>query len=507
MAVYFVTAKFGLNIDPVSGFATLVWLPTGISLAVLLLLGYRFWPAIALGAFLANFSTGAPLLVALAMSLGNTLEAALGVFLLKKIIDFRPSLDTLKDVLGLVILAAVFSTLVSATIGTSALWLGKVVSGQNYLSTWLAWWVGDMVSDLVVAPFILVWSVKPYFNTISKRTWEALGLSLLVIVISGFIFRQVLGFNPHKSPVTYLLFPPLVWAALRFGQRGAVTTTFILSGLTLWATGAGFGPFLGETLSQRLLSLQFFIAVIGLTGMVLGAIAMEKDRFEQRKDEFISVASHELKTPITTIKGYTQILNKLLKGKNKNLLAYTAKMEEQLNRLTKLVNDLLDVSKIQTGKLELQREKVKIDDLIKDVTRDIQMTSNHQIIFKKNGRLPRAWVDKYLISQVLINLISNAIKYSPKANKVFVRSLLDEDIIISVQDFGIGISAKDKEKIFERFYQADTRIRQSFQGLGLGLYISYEIIKSHGGNMWVESVKGKGSTLSFSLPTKRSKYD
>lgn len=223
----------------------------------------------------------------------------------------------------------------------------------------------------------------------------------------------------------------------------------------------------------------------------------------EQKDEFISIASHELKTPVTTIKGYADILAKLFQNTNQvQPLNYLSKMDFQINRLISLVNELLDVSRIQSGKLQLDKDVILIDEIVKDVIEDMQHTSEtHQIIFENNANNHQILVDKYRITQVLINLISNAIKYSPESDKVIIKiSINNKNLIVSVKDFGIGISKRDQPKVFDRFFQAKTRIRESAFGLGLGLYISSEIIKAHEGKIWIESVKGEGSTFSFSLP-------
>src|SRR5215470_6354333 len=156
--LYFATATFGLSLDAVSGFATAVWPPTGIALAALVLYGYRLWPGIAVGAFLVNFFAGAPVLAAGGMALGNTLEAVLGTVLLTRVVGFRPALDRLQDVLGLVVLAAGVSTLVSATIGVTSGWLVGVIPAALYRQTWHTWWLGNALGDLVVAPLLFVWS-------------------------------------------------------------------------------------------------------------------------------------------------------------------------------------------------------------------------------------------------------------------------------------------------------------------------------------------------------------
>lgn len=222
-------------------------------------------------------------------------------------------------------------------------------------------------------------------------------------------------------------------------------------------------------------------------------------KLEKQKDEFISMASHELKTPVTTIKGFTQILQTIFKSDPKSAY-YLIRMNDQVDRLTELVNDLLDVSRMQHDKLEIHKEPIELNQLINDIVTDIQPSAHHQIIFETDGRI-MVKADKFRLSQVIINLLNNAIKYSPKKDQVLIRTVSTGDYVkIQIQDFGIGISAKQIGHIFEPFFQANNRIRQSFGGLGLGLHISNEIIKNHQGKIEVDSQKGYGSTFTVLLP-------
>ncbi|HCU55254.1 hypothetical protein A2574_03165 [Candidatus Shapirobacteria bacterium RIFOXYD1_FULL_38_32] len=223
---------------------------------------------------------------------------------------------------------------------------------------------------------------------------------------------------------------------------------------------------------------------------------------EKRKDEFISIASHELKTPITTVKVFTQLLQKMFKDSdNVEVNKYLDRMGYQVDKLTNLVRDLLDVSRLQSGKLELRKEKFDIGKLIKEIAENFEATNNTHKIFIEGKPRKMIKADKDRIEQVIINLISNAIKYSPDAKKVEIKVESEKnDIIISVKDFGVGIAQEYLNKIFGRFYRVyDTRDK-TFPGLGMGLYISYEIIERHKGKMWVESKKDEGSTFYFSLP-------
>jgi PAS domain S-box-containing protein len=228
----------------------------------------------------------------------------------------------------------------------------------------------------------------------------------------------------------------------------------------------------------------------------------ERKELELRKDEFISMASHELKTPVTSLKGFTQVLYRRFKKRGEEEpLSFLARMDGQLNKLTKLINDLLDLSKIQTGKLTVQEEAFDLADVVGDIVDTLQATSQtHQLALEETTHL-EVFGDKDRIEQVLINLLTNAIKYSPQADRVIIRvSAEHEQALVSVQDFGIGIAEANQQKIFERFYQVTDPMERTFPGLGIGLFISNEIIKQHHGRMWVISSKGEGATFYFTLP-------
>lgn len=223
---------------------------------------------------------------------------------------------------------------------------------------------------------------------------------------------------------------------------------------------------------------------------------------EQRKDDFISMASHELKTPLTSVIGYADLLQKMLEKENRGKESlYLSKMQTQIMKLSKLVADLLDISKIQGNKIVLTQEIVDIDELVQEVVETIQhITPQHQIIIEETAQR-KIQGDRDRLGQVLINLLTNAIKYSAPTEKVIVRvGLTNEQVVISVQDFGIGIPKQHQEKIFERFYRVYSDKDKKFPGLGIGLYIAHEIIIRHDGKIWVESVEGKGSTFSIALP-------
>ena len=222
---------------------------------------------------------------------------------------------------------------------------------------------------------------------------------------------------------------------------------------------------------------------------------------ELRKDEFISIASHELKTPITSMQAFAHMLEKkIAPQKDTSVYRYINSIKDQIIRQTNLINDLLDISKIQAGKIAFHRERFPLSILLTEVVDVFQAsTPSHTIIVKGKSKA-QVYADRERISQVLVNFLSNAVKYSPRAKRVIVTLSEDKDFLtVSVRDFGIGIAKKEHRRIFNRFYRTKT-IERDFPGLGIGLYISYEIIKKQKGKLTVDSQEGKGSTFSFILP-------
>ncbi|HXR83263.1 MAG TPA: ATP-binding protein [Hanamia sp.] len=233
----------------------------------------------------------------------------------------------------------------------------------------------------------------------------------------------------------------------------------------------------------------------------------ERIEIDKKKDEFISIASHELKTPVTSLKAYTQILQTTFdEDKNEKASAMFAKMDKQIDKLTGLIVDLLDVTKIDKGEMIFDFEKFDVNELITEIAEEMQRTAPKHKIKLKLSDCKKIKGDRNRIGQVIVNFISNAIKYSPGKDKIIVSSKCDDnDVIISVKDFGIGIPKTEHHHIFKRFYRVSGKNNYTFPGLGLGLYISSEIIKRHRGEISFQSKEGKGSTFYFEIPLRGNK--
>jgi signal transduction histidine kinase len=230
---------------------------------------------------------------------------------------------------------------------------------------------------------------------------------------------------------------------------------------------------------------------------------------ENKKDEFISIASHELKTPLTSVRGYIQLLERLPEVKNNEKYKnYLAKTSTQLDKLRDLIDDLLDISKIESGKMKFNFQPISTEKLLENTIDNVsQMYPSHR--FRKLGKCTATILgDEMRLEQVLLNYLTNAIKYAPNSKEVFIECKLTDDnkIQIGVRDFGIGIPSDKHESIFDKFYRVEES-SYKFQGLGMGLYICKEIIARHHGEYGVESELSKGSLFYFRLPLKNANDD
>lgn len=228
----------------------------------------------------------------------------------------------------------------------------------------------------------------------------------------------------------------------------------------------------------------------------------ERKRLESQKEEFLGIASHELRTPVTSIKAYTQLLQEMLIEKNGGeSIEIIDKLDRQVDRLTHLIADLLDITRISEGQLMLQPEVFNANDLITEIVELMQRTTPQHVIVNELQQLPTVKADRERIGQVLINLLSNAIKYSPNSHRIIISTALENKLVkISIQDFGIGMSEPTRLRMFDRFFRASDNNIKTFPGLGLGLFIASDIIKKHGGDIGVESVEEKGTIIYFTLP-------
>jgi signal transduction histidine kinase len=231
----------------------------------------------------------------------------------------------------------------------------------------------------------------------------------------------------------------------------------------------------------------------------------EQKILQQRNDTFMAMASHELRNPVSTIKLVLQLLqNQLATSTDVTLKEHFNTIDQQVDQLSTLVTNLLDVSIIKANKFAFNLTLFDFDELANEIIKNLQLLSpTHRLILKGSSEATM-YGDRSSLARVFINLITNAIKYSPGANSIEIRiSKIENDVCVAVQDFGIGIATDNKEKIFGKFFQVVTTNNHSYDGLGMGLYISAGIVVQHGGTIWVESIENEGSTFYFRLPIQK----
>ncbi|MEY2490494.1 MAG: hypothetical protein QOC70_2436 [Verrucomicrobiota bacterium] len=515
---YFIAGKLGLKLAFLNASASAVWPPSGIALAVLLLLGYRVWPAIFLGAFLVNYTTAGSIPTSVGIAAGNTLEALGGAWMVYRFAGGARVFDRAQGVLKFA-LAAILSTLISPTIGLTSLALAGFADWNNYSAVWATWWLGDIAGDLVIAPFILLWSIEPRWRFNREDTLEVGALLLLLVILAETVFGGWFPIWARNYPIAFICGPLMIWIAFRFTQRETATGIFILAAIALWGTLHGYGPFVMESDNQSLLILQGWAAVLTLTSMTLAAAMAERRQAEtvieeqkmaveaanQTKDNFLAMLSHELRTPLTPIVAALETLKteSLEPGEAREALAM---IRRNIDLESQLIDDLLDLTRITRDKLQLQLESLDAHQAIANVLEMCasELSSKH---LHMSGDLRaedhHVAADAPKFQQIIWNLVKNAIKFTAENGTITISSSNQspQSLTIRVTDTGIGIEPEVMERIFNRFEQGDRSFQRRFGGLGLGLTISKSLAEAHGGTLVAES-EGRDHGASFLLMLK-----
>src|SRR5947207_3015207 len=312
--IYFIAGKLGLMLASLHASASPVWRPAGIALAASLLLGYRAWPAIFIGAFLVNVTTAGNVATSFAIGTGNTLEALVSAWLVNRFAGGTNVFDRLQGVFKFA-LAAGISAIISPAFGVTSLGVASFADWANYGAIWLTWWLGDATGDLVFTPLVLLWSVASKRRWKKKEAAEVGAFLLLLVLLSWLVFGGWLAVSTRNYPIALICGPIVIWTAFRFTQRETATGIFILSAIAVWGTLHGFGPFVRETENQSLLTVQWWAALLSITAMRLSAGMGERRRVEEElqqqklvvksangtKDHFLATLSHELRPPLTPV--------------------------------------------------------------------------------------------------------------------------------------------------------------------------------------------------------------
>ena len=514
-ALYVVAARIGFAASAVHPVVSSAWPPSGIAFAVLLLLGTRFWPAIAIGAFIVNLTGGIPPLGALSIAVGNTLEAVVGVWLLTRVARFRPSIDRLRDVLALVLLGATASTAISATIGTIVLTLTGGAVGRPTQTIWLAWSSGDSIGILILTPLILAWGTGSRPRITVRNIVEAGVLAAILVVFTTVLFE--LPFN-----YVYAIFPFTIWAAVRFGRRGAATASFVVAVLAVGHTVRGVGPFAGATPINNL-----FIALLALTSLMLAAVIAEREAVEaafeltrqqsrqgQKMEAVGRLAggvAHDFNNLLTVIASCTDFVlgDPTLPEEHRVDLG---EVKKATDRATSLTRQLLAFGRTQM----LRPSTINVNDQLAHLLPMLKRLFESAIEIRMETA-PNLWAvraDASQIEQVLLNLALNArdamrdggvLTFSTQNASIGSgQDTTDQEyvmkpgdyVLLRVRDTGIGMNAEIQRKAFEPFFTT----KETGKGTGLGLATAYGIVKQSGGYIKLVTSPGKGAEFQIYLP-------
>jgi signal transduction histidine kinase/integral membrane sensor domain MASE1 len=736
--LYYLFARVSLSTAIIDPSVTAAWAPAGLSLAVLLIAGYRLWPAILVGAFFAHAGTE-PVVAALGIATGSTLTALLATFLVNRFANGRSAFRRARDVLAWCVYAGLLCSAIGATIAVASLAIGRHIPWSMIDDLWITRWLGNVASVTVLAPAIVLWWSRPTLRWSRRQVFEGITFLVTLLAAIDVVFGVPLELgSDHRYPRAFIFFPVMAWAAFRLGTRTTTAMLLLVSGLSIWGTLMGRGPFTVGDMNDSMLLLMAFLITTAVTtlavaagvderqraqrqvgvlnaelqqrvgerttalarseallieaqslrqraqaeeerarflaeassvlsasldyettldslarlavpriadwcsvqllgddgsieqialahvdpqrmaevqalverwppdpespygvqevirtgraqmvpaisddmlvtsarseehlafmrslhlhsfmmvplkarGHVIGAItlvttaggrtydegdvvladelatraatAVENTRLFARvqeavrvREDFLAIASHELRTPVTSLRLQVQIVERSLAEQVakarvatdpfevvaglEQVLSYTGVLGEDSRRLVRLVNGLLDVTRIATGKLDLQLEDLDFREIVKsgiDAMRPELTLRKVKLSFRAPEPLPGRW-DRLRIEQVVANLLSNAVKYGGGTPiTVLAESQGDEEVVLTVQDQGAGIAPEFRARMFDRFEQGAS----GTQGLGLGLYITRQIVQSHGGSIDGSSPPGEGATFTVRLP-------
>src|SRR5215831_18873007 len=515
--VYFIAGKLGLMLASLHASASPVWPSAGIALAAILLLGYRVWPAIFIGAFLVNVTTAGNVATSFAIATGNTLEALAGAWLVNRFAGGKNVFDRPQGVFKFAVVAAI-STIISPVFGVTSLALAGFADWTNYGAIWLTWWLGDATGDLVFAPLVILWSVASKRSWNKKETAEVGVLLLLLVVLSLVVFGGLFEISSRNYPIVFICGPIVIWTAFRFTQRETATGIFILSAVAVWGTLRGFGPFVRETENQSLLTLQLWIAVLTITAMALSAGMAERRRMEEElqqqksvveaanrtKDHFLAMLSHELRTPLTPVISALESIE-TEPTQTEDTKSALAMIHRNIELETQLIDDLLDFTRISRDKMQLRFVPLDVHQAVLNVVEICRAEARSKklhVHLNLRAKSCHVTADAAKFQQIIWNLLKNAIKFTPEGGDVTISSENPSETIltVTVRDTGIGMEVEVMQRIFDPFEQGNRSFEHRFGGLGLGLAISKSLAQAHDGTLTAHSEgPNRGSTFTLSM--------
>jgi signal transduction histidine kinase len=477
--LYYVSAKMGYLLEFAGPVAAILWLPVGVGIAFLYLGGLRYWPGVLIGDLFANNYVALPIGSALGQTCGNLLEVLLATALLRRLVRGGSPLESVGGV-GWLVVAIAMGTAVSATVGALSLLLGGVIAWHGAPTVWRTWWLGDSSGALIVVPLALAWYRPVVRRWERRRGLEAAVMLGTVIALAEFATRS------HR-PLTYLVFPALIWAALRFGQRGATLAVAVTALFTVWNTIHYLGPFHFDSVTRSVLSAQLFIGVAALTTLSLAAVVSEREQFAVR------LGASRLRLVAAADNARRRLEQDLHDGAQLRLTWLAVQLRDAAELSRQNPERAAVVIGEAEGELELAIDELRelahgihpavlVDLGLAEAVKSLALQSSIPITLVE---LPSSRLDEtaetigyYIVAEA----IANAQKYS-RASSIQVRIFAGGDKLrIEVADDGVGGAAERP---------------------GSGLEGLRDRAEATGGTMELRSRAGEGTHLAVVIPASR----
>ncbi len=522
-AAYILTGLWGLDLAIVNSNVTLIWPPTGFAMAGLLFLGLNASPGILVGAIVTNLLNGADPVIATCIGAGNTVGMVVGYGLVRSAYRGKPDFSQVRFTILFIMNAAIAGTLFTSFWGVSTLYLANVIKLGQYLETGLVWWIGDAMGVLLIGPALISLATVNRVLRNPEQMLEFVVLLLTSTVVCYWVFFANLGLASHY-PLIYLIFPFLVWAAIRFGPSGGSFLVLLVALFSITSTASGLGPFSREDVHSSLLFLHTYLSLFAITTLLLGAVLEEKriylmdisearqraDESNRLKSEFLANMSHEIRTPVSVILGFLDFLKDpdLSEAEREH---HIETIRRNGHHLLALINDILDLSRIEAGRMPVEKQRIAPMAFLEELVDPFRIRAKQKGLdfsLRSEGTIPRyIYCDPLRLRQIISNLLGNAIKFTNHGTvglQVTGQGIPSGvELEFAVTDTGPGMDKNQQKALFQPFSQVDSSSRRQFGGAGLGLAISRRLAELMDGELSVESEPDAGSRFLLRLRLSR----
>ena len=519
--LYFLGAQLGAYLAFVERSVTPVWPPSGIALAMLLMLGVRYWPGVALGIVVETIVGSASPVSIVLISAGNTLVAVGSVVVLRRSVHGQAPLASPDGALWLIIVALI-GPVIGAALGAGALWAGGGLAASAIVNVWRVWWLGDVVGVLLFAPFILAWAQPDGMSA----PWRSRGFWALLaglVALGVLVFRVYVADAAVEYPLAYAIIPLVLWMTLRHGHRGGTLATLLVAGIAILATVRGHGALAREEMQESLLLVATFCSVMAVTALLVGATVAERRRTEDQMRQ-----TQKLESLGVLAGGIAHDFNNLLAGILGNVGIAKSEVEDGDDPTESLVNietaarraaDLTRQMLAYSGRGAFVIQRIDLSSLVAEMAHLLSSAITKKAVLRLHTleQLPPVEGDATQLRQVVMNLITNAsdslgdgagtitittgVTQATRAElaSMYIDERLPEGeyVFLQVQDTGCGMDDETQARIFDPFFTT------KFTGRGLGLAATLGIVRGHRGAIGVESAPGRGTTIRLLLPVCR----